>query len=87
MVRSSSVTSLSTSSRGSAPSRGTERLLWDCATIGRSLAVDRPSARARLDAEIGEELTRLVLATLRESQPSTPHEQRLKRAADGDAAA
>jgi hypothetical protein len=70
----------------SSSERGSERLLWDCATIGRSLAVERPSARARLDAELGEELPRLLLVTLREDQPSTPHEQRLKRAADGDAA-
>jgi len=61
-------------------------LLWDCATIGRSLAVDRPSARARLEADVGEELTGLLLATLREDHPSTPHEQRLWRAARGDAA-
>jgi hypothetical protein len=61
-------------------------LLWDCATIGRSHAVDRPSARTRLDAEVGEELTSLLLATLSENRPSTPHEQRLWRAARGDAA-
>jgi hypothetical protein len=80
------VTSRSTSSRGSSPSRGTERLLWDCATIGCSLEVDRSPAGARLDAELGEELTGLVLATLCDDQPSTPHEQRPKRAADGGAA-
>ena len=62
--------------------RGGERLLWDCATVGRSLEIDRPSARVRLDAELGEDLSRLLLATLRESEPSIPHEQRLKRAAD-----
>jgi hypothetical protein len=75
MVERSSVTSRSTSF-----DRGSERLLWDCATVGRSLAVDRPSARARLEADVGEELTGLLLATLRERHPSTPHEQRLWRA-------
>ncbi len=86
MVRSSSVTGRSTSSRGSSPSRGTERLLWDCATIGRSLEIDRPPVKARLDDELGDELTQLVLVALREDQPATPHEQRPKRAADGGAA-
>jgi hypothetical protein len=64
---------------------GTERLLWDCDTIGRSIE-ERPSARARLEAELGEEVTRLLLMTLREAEPSTPHEERLRRAAYGDAA-
>lgn len=62
--------------------KGSERLLWDCATIGRSLELDRPSARARLDAELGADVTRLVLLTLREAEPSTPHEEMLRRAAD-----
>jgi len=75
------VTSVSTQQK-----RGSERLHWDCATIGRSLANDRPSARARLDEELGEELTRLLLATLREDQPSTPHEESLRRAARGSGA-
>lgn len=86
MVSPSSVPDRSTSSRGSSPSRGTERLLWDCATIGRSLEADRPPAGARLGAELGDELTGLVLATLRDDRPSTPHEQRPERAAGGDAA-
>jgi hypothetical protein len=81
MVERSSVTSRSTSF-----DRGSERLLWDCATIGRSLAVDRPSARARLEADVGEELAGLLLATLREDQSSTAHERDLWRAARGDAA-
>ena len=72
----SSVTSVSTSERGS------QRLLWDCATIGRSLETDRASARGRLEAELGEDLIRLLLATLREAEPTTPHEKRLRRAAD-----
>jgi hypothetical protein len=73
-------------SRSTSFGKGTERLLWDCATIGRSQAVGRSSARARLDADVGEELTSLLLATLSEDHPFTPHEQRLWRAARGDAA-
>jgi hypothetical protein len=65
---------------------GTRRLLWDCETIGRSLQDDHPSARGRLDAELGEDLSRLLLATLRESEPSTSHEEALRRAAYGGAA-
>ena len=80
MVDPSSVTS------GSTTQRGSERLLWDCETIGRSLDTDRPSARGRLDAELGEEITQLLLATLREAEPSTPHEEHLRRAVYGDAA-
>ena len=80
MVRPSSVTSASTSNRG------TQRLLWDCATIGRTLETGRPSARGRLEAELGEDLTQLLLMTLREAEPSTPHEEALRRAAFGDAA-
>ena len=71
------MTSVSTSERGS------QRLLWDCATIGRSLETDRPSARGRLEAELGEDLSRLLLVTLREAEPSTAHEKRLRRAAEG----
>jgi hypothetical protein len=71
---------------GSTSNTGARRLLWDCETIGSSLEPDRPSARVRLDGELGEELTRLLLATLREAEPSTPHEEHLRRAADGDAA-
>jgi hypothetical protein len=67
-------------------SGGSERLLWDCATVGRALRPDHVSARARLEVELGEDLTRLLLLTLRESEPSTPHEERLWRAAQGDAA-
>jgi hypothetical protein len=42
---------------------------------------DHTSARARLSAELGEDLTRVLLLTLRESEPSTPHEEELWRAA------
>jgi hypothetical protein len=61
-------------------------LLWDCATIGRSLEIDRPSARARLEADVGEELTDLLLAALRKDQPPTLCEQSLRHADRGDAA-
>ena len=67
-------------------SRGSERLLWDCATVGRVLETDRFSARARLEAELGADMTRVLLLTLREPEPSTPHEDRLWRAAQNDAA-
>lgn len=70
----------------SSASRGSQRLLWDCATIGRALETDRFSARSRLEAELGEDLTRVLLLTLREPEPSTPHEERLWREAQGDAA-
>lgn len=67
-------------------SQGSERLLWDCATVGRVLETDRFTARARLEAELGTEMTRVLLLTLREPEPSTPHEERLWREARGDAA-
>jgi hypothetical protein len=66
--------------------RGNERLLWDYVTIGRLLDVDRPPARARLEAKLGTEFTRLLLATLRESEPATLHEYRLRCAARDDVA-
>jgi hypothetical protein len=66
--------------------RGSERLLWDCATVGRSIENDRPSARSRLEGELGEPVTQLLLATLREAEPSTPHDERLWRAARDSAA-
>jgi hypothetical protein len=62
-------------------SRGSERLLWDCQTIGRTADPQHISARARLETELGEDLTQLLLVTLRESEPSTQHEERLGRAA------
>jgi len=80
-VATSSVTGNSTSA-----TRGSERLLWDCATVGRVLETDRVSARARLEVELGRDLTRVLLLTLREPEPATPHEERLWRAAQGDAA-
>jgi hypothetical protein len=66
--------------------RGSKRLLWDCDTVGRSLERQGPSARVRLETELGEHVTQLLLATLREAEPSTPHEERLWRAARDSAA-
>ncbi len=66
--------------------RGARRLLWDCETVGRSLDLERIPARTRLEAELGESITALLLATLREAEPATPHEEALRRAAHGDAA-
>jgi hypothetical protein len=73
-------------STGSTSQRGATRLLWDCETIDRSLETDRPSARGRLVAELGEELTALLLATLREAEPSTADKEALRRIAFGGAA-
>lgn len=70
----------------SSASRGSDRLLWDCATVGRVLRTKRISARARLEGELGEDLTRVLLLTLREPEPSTPHEEQLWRAARDSAA-
>jgi len=60
--------------------------LWDCSTVGRVLDSDRSPARERLGAELGEPLTDLLLRTLREASPSTPHEEQLWRAAQDSAA-
>jgi hypothetical protein len=76
MVCPSSVTSRATSL-----DRGSARLLWDCATVGRVLEAESSPARDRLGAELGEPLTDLLLRTLREASPSTPHEEMLWRAA------
>jgi hypothetical protein len=50
------------------------------------LESDRSPARDRLGAELGEPLTTLLLRTLREASPSTPHEEQLWRAAHDSAA-
>jgi hypothetical protein len=71
----------SVSSRATTLDRGSVRLVWDCATVGRVLEADRPPARDHLEAELGEPLTDLLLRTLREASPSTPHEKELWRAA------
>jgi hypothetical protein len=61
--------------------RGARRLLWDCDTVGRSLERDPIPARQRLEAELGADITNLLLATLREAEPSTPRELTPRRAA------
>jgi hypothetical protein len=68
------------------PNRGAKRLLWDCETVGRSYDLDRVPARDRVEAELGEDITALLLATLREAEPVTEHEEELRRAVYGDAA-
>jgi hypothetical protein len=40
--------------------RGTERLLWDCATIARVIEHDEPPAAERLREQLGDELTLLL---------------------------
>ena len=45
------------------PVRGASRLLADCARLGRP-GQDRPSARARLEGELGPELARLLVGGL-----------------------
>ena len=77
---------MSTTRRAGATNRGSERLLWDCETVGRSTESDHEPARERLGSELGEPVTRLLLATLREAEPSTEHEEQLWRAARDSAA-
>ena len=72
--------------RARATDRGSDRLLWDCETVGRSIDGRHEPVRERLDGELGEPVTQLLLATLREAEPSTPHEERLWRAARDSAA-
>jgi hypothetical protein len=44
--------------------RGAPRLLDDCAAFERLAARQRPSARARLESELGHELAALLLGAL-----------------------
>lgn len=44
--------------------RGASRLLGDCAALERLAPSDRPSARARLESELGHELAALLLDAL-----------------------
>ncbi|HYY74896.1 MAG TPA: hypothetical protein VE644_01080 [Gaiellaceae bacterium] len=44
--------------------RGASRLLGDCAALERLAASDRPSARARLESELGHELAALLVGAL-----------------------
>jgi len=66
--------------------RGNERLLWDCATVGRMADPGRTPACERLAAALGDDFSHLVLRTLGEPEPATPHEKRLRRAARDSAA-
>ncbi|HST26602.1 MAG TPA: hypothetical protein VLJ76_11485 [Gaiellaceae bacterium] len=50
--------------RSDKESRGTERLLRDCAVLGRLVAAGRPAARVRLDRELGARLARELEAVL-----------------------
>jgi hypothetical protein len=54
--------------------------------MGRVLEPGHTSARARLEGELGGDLTSLLLLTLREPEPATPHEEMLWRAARDSAA-
>ena len=44
--------------------RGAPRLLDDCAALERLAATERPSARARLEGELGHELAALLVGAL-----------------------
>jgi hypothetical protein len=50
---------------GRSQNRGTERLLWDCETVGLAIAEQVP-AGVRLRDEVGDEFADMVIATLRE---------------------
>jgi hypothetical protein len=53
--------------------RGAPRLLDDCAAFERLAACDRPSARARLEGELGPDLAALLvfaLAAVADRQPA-----------------
>ncbi len=52
------------SARAVSRGRGSDRLLHDCAVIGRMLMTDRPSAAERLQHEIGVRLTDLLRSAL-----------------------
>ena len=45
--------------------RGTERLLRDCALVGRMVDIERPTAKDRLEAELGDRLARRLVAAIR----------------------
>ncbi len=53
------------SARSLSDSRGTERLLRDCALVGRMLAAERAPALRRLELELGEDLARRLVYGLR----------------------
>lgn len=53
------------SSPAGSQQRGTERLLRDCALVGRMLETPRAPARQRLERELGHKLTRRLVHGLR----------------------
>ena len=48
-----------------------ERLSWDCATVGVMMKADRPSARARVELKLGDQLARVLLAEAAIRPPET----------------
>ena len=59
---------VSVTAASESPSRGTERLLGDCARMGRLLACGRLPAQERLEAEVGERLACELVALVRRIQ-------------------
>jgi len=53
--------------------RGTDRLLWDCETVGLATA-ERVPADERLRDEVGEDLAALLLAGLTSDEASAQDE-------------
>ncbi|HEX2045235.1 MAG TPA: hypothetical protein VHF23_06380 [Gaiellaceae bacterium] len=53
--------------------RGAPRLLHVCAALERASAGERPSARARLESEVGSELAELLLGALATGRRGRPH--------------
>jgi hypothetical protein len=54
--------------RSTTESRGTQRLLRDCALVGRMIAPGHPSARRRLEGKLGRRFTsRLVTDLVRKT--------------------
>ena len=49
--------------------RGTERLLWDCETVGLAIA-ERVPAGARLRDEVGDDLADLLVTGLTAGPPA-----------------
>ena len=45
--------------------RGTERLLRDCALVGRMVDLERPPAWHRLEVELGDRLAGQLVAAMR----------------------
>jgi hypothetical protein len=53
--------------------RGAPRLLHVCAALERSSVGARPSARARLESEVGSDLAELLLGALVTGRRRRPH--------------